>query len=252
MGYGINTDLEMAYALELAGALAERVHLNDLIVGEAELSNYEIFVIPGGFSFADDLGAGKVLAERLRVHLMDDLLHFIEEGKLVLGVCNGFQALIKLGLLPALERYGVQEATLTFNDSGHFEDRWVYLEHECDSVCVFTRGLERIYLPVRHAEGKFVPKDEGVLKRLNANGQVVLRYVDPEGRPAGYPWNPNGSVDNIAGICDPTGRVFGLMPHPEAYLYRYHHPRWTREEVPQEGQGLQIFRNAVEHLCQAI
>jgi len=249
-GYGINTDLEMAYAFELAGAEAERVHLNDLIAKDEKLSDYEIFVIPGGFSFADDLGAGKVLAERLRTHLMDELLHFIEEGKLILGVCNGFQVLAKLGLLPALERYGVQEATLTFNDSGRFEDRWVYLEAERDSVCIFTRGLERIYLPVRHAEGKFVPKDEGVLKRLNAQGQVALRYVDPQGRPAGYPWNPNGSIENIAGICDPTGRVFGLMPHPEAYLHRYHHPRWTREPVPEEGQGLKIFKNAVRYVLQ--
>ncbi len=247
-GYGINTDLEMAYAFERAGARAERVHLNDLISGSVKLHDYEIFVLPGGFSFADDLGAGKVLAERLRAHLMDELCAFIEDGKLVLGVCNGFQALVKLGLLPALAGYGLQEATLTFNDSGRFEDRWVYLEPERDSVCVFTRGLGRIYLPVRHAEGKFVPKDEGVLKRLNAQGQVALRYVDPQGRRAGYPWNPNGSVQNIAGICDPTGRVFGLMPHPEAYVHKYHHPRWTREPVPEEGQGLQIFRNAVRYV----
>jgi len=247
-GYGINTDLEMAYAFERAGARAERAHLNDLLSGDVKLHDYEIFVLPGGFSFADDLGAGKVLAERLRAHLMDELLGFIEDGRLVLGVCNGFQALVKLGLLPALTGYGVQEATLTLNDSGRFEDRWVYLEPERDSVCVFTRGLSRIYLPVRHAEGKFVPKDEGVLKRLNAQGQVALRYVDPQGRRAGYPWNPNGSVQNIAGICDPTGRVFGLMPHPEAYLHKYHHPRWTREPVPEEGQGLQIFRNAVQYV----
>ncbi len=213
-GYGINTDLEMAYAFELAGAEAERVHLGDLISGNVKLSDYQIFVVPGGFAFADDLGAGKVFAERLRTHLMDELLAFIEAGKLVLGVCNGFQALVKLGLLPALSRYGVQEATLTFNDSGRFEDRWVYLEPERDSVCVFTCRLGRIYLPVRHGEGKFVPQDAGALKQLNAQGQVALRYVDPEGRPAGCPWNPNGSVENIAGICDPTGRVFGLMPHP--------------------------------------
>jgi len=251
-GYGINTDLEMAYAFELVGAGAERVHLNDLIAGEAKLAKFDIFVIPGGFSFADDLGAGKVLAERLRVHLMDELLQFIKDGKLILGVCNGFQVLVKLGLLPALEHYGLQEATLTFNESGRFEDRWVHLKLEDDSVCLFTRGLERIDLPVRHAEGKFVPKDEGVLKCLNANGQVVLRYVDPEGRLGGYPWNPNGSVENIAGICDPTGRVFGLMPHPEAYLHEYHHPRWTRGDAPKESQGLQIFRNAVDYVRQVL
>lgn len=251
-GYGLNTDYELAYGFELAGAQADRLHLNDLISHKVLLEGYQILAIPGGFAFADDLGAGKVLAERLRVHLMDDLLRFIEDRKLILGVCNGFQVLVKLGLLPAIAQYGVQEATLTFNDSGRFEDRWVYLKPNKDSKCIFTQGIESLYLPVRHSEGKFVPRDEQVLRRLEKNGQIVLKYVDVCGREAGYPWNPNGSIENIAGICDPTGRVFGLMPHPEAFLFKVNHPRWTREELPEEGQGLKIFKNAVGYVMREL
>lgn len=251
-GYGLNTDYEMQLAFERAGAQAKRVHLNDIISAKARLEDFQIFAIPGGFSFADDIGAGKVLATKLKVHLLGELTGFIEGGKLVLGVCNGFQVLIKLGLLPALNRYGVQEATLTFNDSGRFEDRWVYLKPNENSKCVFTRDVESLYLPVRHGEGKFVPSDENILKQLEENGQIVLKYVDECGREAGYPWNPNGSVKNIAGICDPTGRVFGLMPHPEAFLFKFNHPRWTREELPEEGQGLKIFKNAVEYVKRAL
>jgi len=247
-GYGLNTDYELAHGLELAGAQAERVHLNDLVLHKVSLMDYHIFAVPGGFAFADDLGAGKVMAERMRAHLMDDLLEFIEDGKLIFSGCNGFQVIVKLGLLPGILKYGVQEATLTCNDSGRFEDRWVYLKPEKNSNCVFTRGIESLYLPVRHGEGKFVPKDEKVLKQMKANGQITLRYVDECGHAAGYPWNPNGSIESIAGISDPTGRIFGLMPHPEAHLYRYNHPRWTREQLPEEGQGLQIFKNAVEYV----
>ncbi len=262
-GYGLNTDYEMQLAFELAGAQAERVHLKDIISGAAppqgQLEDFQILAIPGGFAFADDIGAGKVLATKLKVHLLDKLIRFVEDGRLILGVCNGFQVLIKLGLLPALNHYGVQEATLTFNDSGRFEDRWVYLKTVQQSngraveqsKCVFTRGIESLYLPVRHGEGKFVPRDEHVLEQLEKNGQIVLKYVDECGQEAGYPWNPNGSVKNIAGICDPTGRVFGLMPHPEAFLFKMNHPRWTREELPEEGQGLKIFKNAVEYVMRA-
>jgi len=249
-GYGLNTDYEMQLAFERAGAQAERVHLNDIISAKSGLEDFQIFAIPGGFAFADDIGAGKVLATKLKT-LFEKLILFIESGGLILGICNGFQALIKLGLLPALNRYGVQEATLTFNDSGRFEDRWVYLKNE-DSRCVFTGGIEKLYLPVRHGEGKFVPRDQNILKRLEENGQIVLKYVDECGREAGYPWNPNGSVANIAGICDPTGRVFGLMPHPEAFLFKFNHPRWTREELSDEGQGLTIFKNAVEYVMRAL
>ena len=247
-GYGLNTDYEIQLAFERAGAWAERVNLNDIISAKARLEDFQIFAIPGGFAFADDIGAGKVLATKLKVHLLDKLIRFIEDGRLILGVCNGFQVLIKLGLLPALTRYGVQEATLTFNDSGRFEDRWVYLKTNKNSKCVFTKDIESLYLPVRHGEGKFIPRDEHVLKQLEENGQIVLKYVDACGQEAGYPWNPNGSIGNIAGICDPTRRVLGLMPHPEAFLFKMNHPRWTREELPEEGQGLKIFKNAVEYV----
>jgi phosphoribosylformylglycinamidine synthase I len=251
-GYGLNTDYELAHGLELAGAQAERVHLNDLIQRRVSLKDFQIAAVPGGFAFADDLGAGKVMAERMRVHLMEDLLEFIDDGKLIFSACNGFQVIVKLGLLPGTLKYGVQEATLTCNDSGRFEDRWVYMKTEQNSNCVFTRGIERLYLPVRHGEGKFVPQDEAVLQQMETNGQIALRYVDEGGSLSGYPWNPNGSAANIAGISDPTGRIFGLMPHPEAYLYRYNHPRWAREKLPEEGQGLKIFKNAVEYVMREL
>jgi len=247
-GYGLNTDYELQHAFRLAGAEAERVHLNDLIDGRCRLMDYDILALPGGFAFADDLGGGKVLAQRINTHLLEDLLRFIEDERLVFSTCNGFQVLAKLGLLPRLSSKREQEVTLTFNDSGKFENRWVYLKANQSSPSVFTKNIEKMYLPVRHGEGKFVVRDDNVLNSLKANEQIVLTYCDENGNPAGYPYNPNGSVADIAGVCDPTGRIFGLMPHPEAYLYKYNHPRWTRGDVPEEGMGLQIFQNAVEYV----
>lgn len=242
-GYGLNTDLELQLAFKLVGAEADRVHLNCILECKYLLKNYQIFAIPGGFAFGDDLGAGKVLALKLR-KLSDALNGFIEDGKLVLGVCNGFQVLIKMGLLPATNGLLAQECTLTLNDSGRFEDRWVYLAPGA-SRCVFTRDIERMYLPVRHSEGRLVTRDEDVLRKLQTNGHIALVYCDKNGRQGSYPSNPNGSVADIAGLCDRTGRVFGLMPHPEAFLFRFHHPRWTREDLPEQGDGLKIFSNAV-------
>ena len=244
-GYGINTDYETQLGLELAGAAAERVHLNDLLAAKGRLNRYQILALPGGFSFGDDIAAGKVLASKLKLNLMDELLEFIARGNLIIGICNGFQVLVKMGLLPGLDGQR-QLTTLTYNDSGRFEDRWVYLKVNQNSRCVFTRGLKALYLPIRNAEGKFVASPE-ILERLEVDGQIVLRYVDEQGEEAGYPWNPSGSMKNIAGICDPTGRVFGLMPHPEAFLFRVNHPRWSREALPWEGQGLAIFKSAVEY-----
>jgi phosphoribosylformylglycinamidine synthase len=167
-----------------------------------------------------------------------------------MGICNGFQLLVKLGLIPSLDSDIKQEATLTFNDSGKFEDRWVYLEINESSPCVFTRGLKELYLPVRHGEGKFIPRDERVLQELKQRDLIVAWYSDTscEVPVMEYPLNPNGSVEGIAGICDRTGRIFGMMPHPEGYLHYTNHPRWTRENLPEEGMGVAVFRNAVEYI----
>lgn len=248
-GYGINCDMELAHAFKLAGAEAERVHLTDLINGTRKLSDFHIFALPGGFSFGDDIASGKVLANMIKYNLDGHVREFIDEGKLIIGICNGFQAMVKMGLLPAFDGdYSMQDVTLTFNDSGRFEDRWVHVATNKNSKCVFTKGIDSMYLPVRHGEGKFVAKTRQVLLRLKKNNHVVFQYVDKEGNLAGYPHNPNGSVENIAAICDETGRVFGMMPHPEAFQHRTNHPAWTREELPEEGAGIAIFRNAVEYV----
>lgn len=250
-GYGINCDIETELAFDLAGADAERVHINDIIDGYKRMGEYQVLALPGGFSFGDDIGSGKVLANKMRCKLGEEVQKFAESDKLVLGICNGAQAAIKYGLLPAFDRYGIQEATLTFNDSGRFEDRWIRMRSERDR-CVFTREIDTVYLPVAHGEGKFVC-DPAVLSKLRTNGQIVFRYVDEQGNPANgaYPINPNGSMEDIAGVCNPTGRIFILMPHPERYLTPYTHPHWTRlkqeGKLPTEGDGMKIFRNAVDY-----
>ncbi|MBM3229108.1 phosphoribosylformylglycinamidine synthase I [Candidatus Parvarchaeota archaeon] len=247
-GFGINCENETAYALELSGAASEKVNLVDLLSGKKSFSDYHLIAVPGGFSFGDDLGSGKVIANKLKFGLRSQLSDFISSGGLVIGICNGFQAIIKLGLLPAFDgKYFEQAATLTFNDSGRFEDRWVYMKANAHSQCVFTKGIKKLYLPVRHGEGKFVPKDEGTLERLVKGGHIALQYTDKDGSFSGYPDNPNGSVHNIAGICDETGRVFGLMPHPEAYLHKANHPRFTRNEA-KETLGLQIYKNGIDYI----
>ncbi|MCX9083795.1 MAG: phosphoribosylformylglycinamidine synthase I [Candidatus Methanoperedens sp.] len=248
-GFGINCDIETAHAFKIAGAEAERVHINDLINGARKLSDFHILAFPGGFSFGDDIASGKVLANMIKYNLGDQIQEFIDSGKLIFGICNGFQAMVKMGLLPAFDGdYGTQDVTLTFNDSGRFEDRWVYLKANTRSNCIFTKGIENIFLPVRHGEGKFVVKGPQVLSRLKKGGHIVFQYTDSVGKNPGYPENPNGSIENIAAICDETGRVFGMMPHPEAFQHRTNHPGWTREELPEEGAGIAIFRNAVEHM----
>lgn len=249
-GFGINCDGETQTAFMRAGAQADRVHLNDVIAVPAMLENYQILAVPGGFSFGDDIASGKILANRLRYRLGDALRKFVADGKLMIGICNGFQVMVKMGILPMENGQFRQEVTLTHNDSGRFEDRWIRLGVDPNSKCVWLKGMTALELPVRHGEGKFIPMDDMTLSRLKANGQVALRYLTADGTPARgrFPENPNGSVDDIAGICDATGRVFGLMPHPEAYVDRHHHPRWFREVLPEEGAGLQVFRNAVEYV----
>jgi len=249
-GYGINCEMETAHAFKLAGAEAEIVHLGKLFYGEKSLEDYQILAIPGGFSFGDDIGSAKVLANKMKHKIGEQIQKFVREEKLVIGVCNGFQALVKMGVLPGFDKvYTHQLATLTLNASGRFEDRWVYLKPNPKSHCVWTKGLEKtVYLPVRHGEGKFLVNSEGILNRLHMNNQVVLQYSTPGGSVSEkYPLNPNGSVDSIAGLCDESGRVFGLMPHPEAFLYRTNHPRWTREDLPEAGDGRLFFENAVKH-----
>ncbi len=250
----------MAHACRLAGSeVVDIVHINELIYGEKRLDDYHFLNLPGGFLDGDDLGAAKAGANRIRYarvrgteeRLFDQILRFIEAKKLILGVCNGFQLMVKLGLIPNLEgRVGTQEVTLTFNDSGRFEDRWVYLKVNPDSPSVFTKGMKGVYLPVRHGEGKFIPRDEAVLNELEGRGLIALQYSDETFSKAvmDYPLNPNGSIKAIAGICDATGRLMGLMPHPEAYHHRTNHPRWTREELPEEGMGLSFFKNAIEYV----
>lgn len=251
-GFGINCDTETQSALARAGAAADRVHLNDIIEKTDLFDRYHIFAIPGGFSFGDDVASGKILANRLRYKLGAPLKKFIAGGKLVIGICNGFQVMVKMGILPLFDGEFVQEVTLTNNDSARFENRWVNLAVTPGSRCVWLKGIDSIELPVRHGEGKFIPRDDDVLKKLYANGQVALRYCLTDGSPANgrFPANPNGAVHDIAGICDPSGRVFGLMPHPEANTFRTNHPQWTRKQLPQEGAGLQVFRNAVQY-CKA-
>ena len=249
-GFGINCDAETESAFNCAGAVAQRVHLNDIIERPAILDEFHALAIPGGFSFGDDVASGKILANRLRYKLGAPIKKFIADGKLVIGICNGFQVMVKMGILPLFDSEFVQEVTLTNNDSGRFENRWVTLKTAPDTQCVWLKGIGQMELPIRHGEGKFIPKDEAVLRRLIANGQVALRYCAPDGSPANgkFPLNPNAAVDDIAGICDPTGRIFGLMPHPEAHVDRTNHPRWTREDRPEEGIGLRVFRNAVEYV----
>jgi len=255
-GYGTNCEVEMAQACRLGGFdQVDIVHMSELIHGEYRLDSYHMLNLPGGFLDGDDLGAGQAGAHRMRYavvknsgeRLQDQLLRFINDGKLIIGVCNGFQLMVKMGLLPGFNGcYDERLVSLTHNDSSRFEDRWVSLTVDEQSPCVFTKGLKNLYYPVRHGEGKFVSRDDEILRRLQNDHLVVLRYADPAtGEPTmDYPENPNGSPDAIAGICDPSGRLFGLMPHPEAFLHRTNHPRWTREELPEEGMGVALFRNA--------
>jgi len=226
------------------------VHVSD--VPERGLEDFRILVLIGGFSNGDHLGAGTVQASLFRHRLRRPLERFVAEGRLVLGVCNGFQTLVKMGLLPGAD--WERTATIMANDSGRFEDRWVHLAVDPASPCLWTRGLRRLYLPVRHGEGRFVVRDTAAALSLRRRAQVPLRYADENGRPTmNYPENPNGSEDAVAGVCDPSGRIFGLMPHPEAYLSPYNHPSWTRRAalglpLPEEGEGLALFRNAVAFL----
>jgi len=245
---GSNCDEETAFAFDLAGAKADRVHVNRLREDPAQLEAYQVLAFPGGFTYGDDLGAGTVLANELVCWLREQLHAFLDAGKLMIGICNGFQVLVKMGFLPNVAGLdGDRQATLAPNLSARFEDRWVRLRVGGHG-CVFLRGDDLIELPVAHGEGRFLTRDQAVRDALETAGQVVVRYADADGRPTEqYPDNPNGSPGGVAGVCDPTGRVFGLMPHPERHVLGVHHPRWTRQGAKPHGDGLQVFRNAVAY-----
>ncbi len=246
-GFGINCERETAHTFQKAGGDPILIHLNDLIEKPDYLDKSKIFAIPGGFSFGDDIASGRILANRIRYRLEKPLKKFINDGKLIIGICNGFQVMVKMGILPLFQKEFQQLVTLTHNNSGRFEDRWVRLKVNIQTPCVWTKDIEIIELPVRHGEGKFIPKDNIVLKQLKDNHQIVIQYAKKDNSLANgeYPINPNGSIEDIAGICDPTGRIFGLMPHPEAFWDAKLHPLWNRLKLNGPGEGLRIFENGI-------
>ena len=271
---GTNCDQETAYAFQRAGAKTELVHINWLLENPRLPNGFQILCLPGGFSYGDDIAAGRILANQIRHHLQDALHEFKAAEKLILGICNGFQILLKSGLLLD-DVDGTPPATLTWNQGGKFEDRWVHLVPDQDK-CVFLQGVRSIYLPIAHAEGKFVVSNPEVTRQLQSRGQLALRYAadgTPRAENTGaentgaentgaetssaeallpFPHNPNGSQANVAGVCDPSGRVFGLMPHPERHIDPTHHPRWTRIEPRERGEGLAIFQNAVHYFADSL
>jgi phosphoribosylformylglycinamidine synthase I len=245
---GINCDMETEYALELAGAKAQRMHINRIIENKTLLDEFQIVVFPGGFSYGDDVAAGKILANQIMHHLYEPVQKFIEDGKLVLGICNGFQVLVKTGILPGDNSENRQAGvTITNNDSGKFEDRWVYLAPQ-SKRCVFIEPGRQIYLPIAHGEGKVVTRDAATLEELRTGGHIAFKYVDKNGKEGDYPVNPNGSVDSVAGLTDTTGRVLGLMPHPERFVRPTQHPHWSRLGVGLGADGTTIFNRAVKYV----
>jgi phosphoribosylformylglycinamidine synthase len=243
---GTNCEIETANAIKQVGGTPCLVHINEIKGGKFRVLDYAMVVIPGGFSYGDDVGAGRVLANQVRTWLRD-LKNFVRMGRPVLGICNGFQVLVKAGLLP-LNAACDQTAGFTANDSGKFESRWVHLRLNTQSSCIFFKGLpEMIELPVAHGEGKLVLKSPRVLEDLKKNKSIAMQYVDDGGKLVGYPHNPNGSLFNIAALSNPEGNCLGMMPHPERYTVRYHHPNWSRQTFVKEGVGLEMFKNAVEY-----
>lgn len=257
---GTNCDVETAYAFELAGGATERWHINRVLEEPHSLEDFQILCIAGGFSYGDDIAAGRILGNQIQHHLSESLAAFREAGKLIIGICNGFQVLLKTNLLAAAAAHG-PTATLTLNDSGHFEARWVRLAVD-PGKCVFLQGIQEMELPVAHGEGKFVAHDEATFQRMANNGQFVIRYSSPADSDqqsairnpqsaiaptVPYPANPNGAQGDLAGICDESGRVLGLMPHPERFVDWTQHPRWTREPARPIGEGLRVFQNAVQY-----
>ena len=236
---GINCDYESKHVLERVGFEAELVHINSFIRKEVNLLDYNFLFLPGGFSHGDYLGSGKILANKLVHRLGDVVPEFIKNGNLVVGICNGFQVLVKAGLLPGFDGdYKRQELSLTFNDSSHFQCEWVKLRNANKGKCVFTPGIEEMDVPIAHGEGKFIAQDEALIKRLEKKDMIAFNYVD----------NPNGSMADIAGICDESGRVLGMMPHPERAQYSWQLPQSTRQRLPEKTPGFKVFENAAKYL----
>lgn len=257
---GTNCDGETAHAFELAGGIPQRLHVNRVLENPESLAEFQVLCLPGGFSYGDDIAAGRILGNQIQHHLADALQAFRDAGKLIIGICNGFQVLLKTNLLAAADESG-PTATLTLNDSGHFEARWVQLAVEPGN-CVFLQGIQQLDLPVAHGEGKFVVRDQEAFRRMDSAKQMVMRYAgianstnqsnirvpNSEFEPkVPYPANPNGAMGDVAGFCDETGRVFGLMPHPERFVDATQHPQWTRRAASESAQGLRVFQNAVRY-----
>ena len=260
-GFGINCEEEMAAAYHLAGAEAEIVHLNDIFLQKKSIHDFDIMNFPGGFSYGDDLGSGKVLSNKMKFKKLksgklffDDIKDFLDEEKFIFGVCNGFQFLVKMGLLPNVNSNFKQEVTLTGNNSGKFEDRWVHIKVNEKKETPFLNGIDKMYVPVRHGEGKVIIKNERMKELIIKKNLNCLTYCDENGNEtAVYPLNPNGSDLNYAGLTDETGRIFGMMPHPEAFLSLYNHPNWSQlkrqnPNISEDGEGLKIFKNIVEYI----
>jgi phosphoribosylformylglycinamidine synthase subunit PurQ / glutaminase len=260
-GYGINCDEETAFAFHAAGADADIVHINDLIEDRAMLDRYQVFTFPGGFSYGDDTGSGKALANRIKNNLVDELRRFTERDTLMLGICNGFQVMVNIGVVPGLAGFtGRAEAALEHNSTFRYQCRWVDLLVEATAPSVFTRGIERMHLPVAHGEGNFFAYDD-VLDRIEKGALVTIRYAGPGGTRAGgeFPFNPNGSLNDIASVCDRTGRIMGMMPHPERGMFFTQRDDWTLKKeifaregasLPETADGFKIFKNAVEYFSQ--
>lgn len=260
-GNGTNCEMEAAHACRLGGFdEAIIAHIAEILSGEIRLDEFHFLNLTGGFLDGDDLGSAKAQANRLKYatvagtgeKLVEQFTRFIRDGKLILGVCNGFQLMVKMGMLPGFDNdYLNQSVTLTHNDCGRFQDRWTFLKFDPASPCVFTKGIGKgIYVPMRHGEGKFVCNSEATLKRIESGHLAVFKYSGPDyaAPTMEFPENPNGSINAIAGICDPTGRLMGMMPHPEAFVHYTQHPRWTREELPEEGDGLILYKNAATYV----
>ncbi len=260
-GYGTNCEVECEHAARLGGADNTRIiHFSALQTGEVRLEDYNFLIFPGGFLDGDDLGAAQAAAQRWQYGkdtagrpLMDQLKAFMSKGGIAIGICNGFQLMAKLGLLPALGgKYFERQCSLARNASARYEDRWCWLKVNPQSPCVFTKGLDKLYFPVRHGEGRFIAKDEATLAALQQKNLVAMQYADPQTYEPTmeYPYNPNGATLGIAGICDETGRIFGLMPHPEALNHPTNHPGWSNGETAP--LGITLFENGVRYLRGAL